>query len=103
MWDDRRGPADLVMALALIHHLAIANNVPLRDAAAFFAELAKYLIIEFVPRSDSQVKRLLSTRQDIFPEYSVAGFEAAFGKQYKIIEKQAVEASERVVYLMQRS
>ena len=48
------------MALALIHHLAITNNVPLRDIGEFFADLAPRLIIEFVPKTDSQVQRLLA-------------------------------------------
>ena len=38
-----RGPVDLVMALALIHHLAISNNVPLVDVADYFADLGEYL------------------------------------------------------------
>src|SRR5919109_2075597 len=45
-----RGPADLVLALALIHHLAISNNVPLPQLAAFFAESGQWLVIEFVPK-----------------------------------------------------
>ena len=44
-----RGPAGLVLALALVHHLAIANNVPLPDLAAFFARVSRRLVIEFVP------------------------------------------------------
>jgi len=73
-----RGPVDLVMALALIHHLAISNNVPLLDVADYFADLGEYLIIEFVPKSDSQVKRLLASRLDIFPDYTLEGFKQAF-------------------------
>ena len=60
-----RGPADLVMALALVHHLAISNNVPLKSIAEFLASIAKSLIIEFVPKSDERVKILLATRRDI--------------------------------------
>ncbi len=97
-----RGPVDLVMALALIHHLAISNNVPLKDIAGYFADLGEYLIIEFVPKSDSQVKRLLASRVDIFPDYTEEGMEAAFGEYYQLIEKQAVKDSKRTLYLMKR-
>ena len=62
----KRGPIDLVMALALIHHLAISNNLPFDRIAQFFQKICKSLIIEFVPKTDSQVQRLLATREDIF-------------------------------------
>jgi hypothetical protein len=95
-----RGPVDLVMALALIHHLAISNNLPLINVANYLAELGEYLIIEFVPKSDSQVKRLLASRLDIFPEYTGLGFEAAFDQLFEILEKTHVLDSERSLYLM---
>ena len=98
-----RGPVDLVMALALIHHLAISNNVPLVDVADYFADLGEHLIIEFVPKSDSQVRRLLASRLDIFPDYNEVGFEVAFLNCYKIIEKVSVQGSERTLYLMKRN
>ncbi len=98
-----RGPADAVMALALIHHLAISNNLPLIKVAQFFAKICKSLIIEFVPKEDSQVKRLLTTREDIFPNYHKQGFEQAFSQCFSITEIRKIEQSERTLYLMQRS
>jgi hypothetical protein len=93
---------DLVMALALIHHLAISNNVPLESVADFFARLGRWLLIEFVPKEDSQVQRLLASRQDIFPHYHQAGFEEAFGRFFVIQACHTVEGSRRVLYLMER-
>jgi ribosomal protein L11 methylase PrmA len=97
---ERRGPAGLIMALALIHHLAISNNVPLAEVASYFARLGKYLIIEFVPKEDSQVKKLLTSREDIFGDYNQAGFEAAFGKYFDTVQKSQVKNSKRTLYLM---
>ena len=97
-----RGPVDLVMALALIHHLAISNNVPLADVADYFADLGEYLIIEFVPKSDSQVRRLLASRLDIFPDYTLDGFRKAFTKRYVLLGEIPVEGSERTLFLMRR-
>jgi hypothetical protein len=97
----QRGPADLVLALAVIHHLAISNNVPLPQLADFFAEAGKRLVIEFVPKSDSQVKKLLSTRLDIFPSYTLEGFEAAFSPRFRILEKLNLQESERTLYFME--
>jgi hypothetical protein len=95
-----RGPADLCMALALVHHLAISNNLPFNDIARFFSKVGSWLVIEFVPKTDSQVQRLLQNRKDIFSEYSQECFEQQFAKYFEIIEKQEIEGSQRVLYLM---
>ncbi|HKI54685.1 MAG TPA: class I SAM-dependent methyltransferase [Anaerolineales bacterium] len=97
-----RAPADMVLALAVIHHLAISNNVPLFQIADFFADAGKWLVIEFVPKSDSQVQKLLSSRKDIFPNYTREAFEEAFAERFSIREKTAVEESERFLYLMEK-
>jgi ribosomal protein L11 methylase PrmA len=96
-----RAPADALLALALIHHLAIANNVPLPHLAEFFRSLGRWLIIEFVPKEDSQVQILLASRQDIFPGYHAEGFEAAFRQAFTIHEKRTLPDTERVLYLME--
>jgi hypothetical protein len=95
-----RGPVPMAFALALVHHLAISNNVPLPKLAHFFSEVCEHLVIEFVPKSDSQVKRLLTSRLDIFDDYTEEGFEAAFKTQFKILDKVSVPESERTLYLM---
>jgi hypothetical protein len=97
-----RGPADAVLALALIHHLAISNNVPLERLAEFFYQAGYWLVVEFVPKTDSQVQRLLATRQDIFPDYHPQGFEDAFSKNFTIQDIQEIPDSERRLYLMER-
>lgn len=95
-----RGPTHVVMALALVHHLAISNNVPLAVLAEFLARLGEWLIIEFVPKQDSQVKKLLVSREDIFSDYHVEGFETAFSEHFSFVRKCNVQASDRVIYLM---
>jgi len=95
-----RGPVDLIMALALIHHLAISNNLPLDKIASFFSNLCKYLIIEFVPKVDSQVQKLISVRDDVFPDYSQQNFEEGFEKKFDITEKVELHDSHRILYLM---
>ena len=90
------------MALALIHHLSIANNVPLENVAKFFAQLGQWLIIEFVPKSDPKVQTLLASRKDIFLQYTKEGFETAFSTQFDIIKQTPIEHSERHLYLMRK-
>jgi hypothetical protein len=95
-----RGPASTVLALALLHHLAIANNLPLPALAAFFQRLGGHLIVEFVPKDDEKVQVLLATRPDIFPDYHEEGFERAFGRLFTIERKAPIAGSRRILYLM---
>lgn len=97
-----RGPADLVLALAIIHHLAISNNVPLERIADFLYTLGGQLIVEFVPKSDSQTQKLLHSREDIFENYTAEKFEEAFQKVFVIVEKKAIQDTQRCLYLMKR-
>ncbi|HST62962.1 MAG TPA: class I SAM-dependent methyltransferase, partial [Longimicrobium sp.] len=86
-----RGPADVVMALALVHHLAIGNNVPLPSVARLLADAARMLVIEFVPKDDEQVQRLLRSRRDIFADYTREGFEAAFATRFRVLRSDPIE------------
>lgn len=97
-----RAPADMVFALAVIHHLAISNNVPLPQLADFFSQTGNWLVIEFVPKSDSQVKKLLTSRLDIFDSYTKDDFEKVFSTRFEIHEIVNVKESDRYLYLMQK-
>lgn len=97
-----RGPADTVFALALVHHLAISNNLPFYKIGNFLNRICNSLIIEFVPKSDSQVQRLLAMREDIFPDYTQPFFESEFAKYFTIEGSEKIRDSERTLYLMRR-
>lgn len=98
--DERQHP-DCILALALIHHLAISNNLPLDNIAEWLSEICEHLIIEFVPKEDSQAKILLATRDDVFPNYTKQGFEQAFSRYFNIIEQNDIEETYRTLYLME--
>ncbi len=98
----QRGPVDCAMALALLHHLAISNNLPFDHIARFFAGICKWLIIEFVPKDDSQVLRLLRTREDIFTDYHAEAFENSFATYFGIEKSEPIADSKRTLYLMKR-
>jgi hypothetical protein len=98
----KRGPADIVLALAVIHHLAMSNNVPLSNLAKFFNSICDTLIIEFIPKSDTRVQRLLSTRQDIFIDYNQECFEYEFKNYFSVLNSVLVKDSERSIYLMRK-
>jgi ribosomal protein L11 methylase PrmA len=97
-----RADADVALALALIHHLAIGRNVPLPRIADLFASLAPGLIVEWVGRDDPMVARLLATREDVFRDYDDAGFRAAFGRRFRVAEERALPGSGRVLFRMER-
>lgn len=97
-----RAPADCILALALIHHLALGNNVPLPSVAEFLATLGRWLIVEFVPKEDSQVVEMLSSRRDVFSDYTKEGFEQAFSTYFECIECRPIPETCRCLYLMKK-
>lgn len=98
----QRADADTVLALALIHHLAISNNLPLSMLANFFAKICRWLIIEFVPKDDSKVQLLLNHREDIFSSYTLQDFEQAFLGHFTIEDRTEIFSSKRTLFLMRR-
>ena len=96
----QRGPAYMVMALALIHHLAIGNNVPFQMIAEYFRSIAEWALVEFVPRNDPKVTGLLQSRNDEFHQYTQDRFEKAFSLYFEFKAKEPIKQSGRVLYLM---
>ena len=97
-----RGRPDVVLALALIHHLALAGNQPLENLAEFFDRLAPKLVIEFVPEDDPQAKSLRERTGGIHHPYNREHFEACMGRHFNILKSQVVSKSGRALYLMRR-
>ena len=97
-----RGPADLAVALALIHHLAITHNLGFDKIAHFLGRTARHLVIEFVPKDDPMVQKLLAAREDIFSDYTLEAFERAFSVFFKIRQTVKIKDSRRILYLMEK-
>ena len=93
---------DLVLALALVHHLCIGKNLPFASLAEVTSNLGQYLIIEFVPKEDEKVKQLLSFREDIFQEYDIEHFRSAFAQYFEILQTSNVGSSRRTLFLMKK-
>jgi hypothetical protein len=98
---DRHEP-DVMLGLALVHHLAIGNNVPLPGVARLFARMAPSAIVEFVPKDDPMTRRLLAARPDIFEHYTIDGFREAFGGPFRIVRETPVADSPRTLFLLER-
>jgi SAM-dependent methyltransferase len=97
-----RADADVVLALALVHHLAIGRNVPLPFVAALFARLAGDAIVEFVPKDDPMVRRLLAARRDVFPGYSIEGFRSAVAPHFAIASETPIAGTSRTLFHLRR-
>lgn len=98
----KRGPADMALALGLIHHLVISNHTPLEFLASFFADLCRFLVIEFIDPDDSQVKRLMRNKTSLHHPYDEQTFVEQFHKKFIIERRQQIRDSKRVIYLMTR-
>lgn len=97
-----RGPVDLILALGLIHHLVIVNNIPISEIAVFFASIGHSLIVEFIPKQDSQVQKLLENRQDIFSDYSEEKFRSCFAEYFVLDKIVKISGTVRTLYLMHK-
>jgi ribosomal protein L11 methylase PrmA len=97
-----RGLPDAVMALAFLHHLALARNVPLDEAIGFVVDLAPQGIVEFVPKSDPTVVRMLALKGDLFPGYDEAAFADALQRRARIVRREVISASGRTLYAFER-
>ena len=98
-----RGPADALLALALVHHLAIAKNVPLSYVVDWLVGLARSGVIEFVQKDDPMVRELLRFREDIFPDYSEENFKHALSARARIHKVERISATGRTLYWFERT
>jgi len=92
-----RGPADALLALALVHHVVLVQNIPLTYFLDWLLQLAPCGVIEFVPKTDPMVQLMLQLREDIFVDYSEENFINSIQQKAKIIKKQRLSGSERLL------
>jgi ribosomal protein L11 methylase PrmA len=92
-----RGPADAVLALALVHHLAIAGEVPLPRVVDLLAALGRDVLVEWVPKDDPKVRTLLATREDRFDGYTTDDFLTACAARGEVVSSTPVAGSDRLL------
>ena len=100
-----RFQANMVTALALIHHLTLGSGIPLTRVAYCFSRLLQQggtLVLEFVPLEDSQAQRLMAARTNVFDDYSLEGCLAAFGKFFALKNKFAIVDSYRTILVFKK-
>ena len=94
-----RARPDFIMAFALVHHLRISGNIPVVSMLDWFRSLgAANLLVEFVPKQDPMVCRLLKNREDIYPDYTVEGFERECARRFRIAQRKALTEGGREIF-----
>jgi len=94
-----RGKPDLVLALALVHHVAISANVPIKEFVDWLASLGSALVIEFPTREDPMVKKLLAPKRDgLHPDYELDYFERTLSEAFEVERSERLESGTRVLY-----
>ena len=93
-----RGPADFVLALAVVHHLAITGNVPLPNIFQWLADIARAGTVEFVPKEDPALQTLIRWRKDIYHNYNRENFESSLDRYFNVTERHQLPESGRVLY-----
>jgi len=94
-----RGRPDLVLALALVHHMAISANVPVQEFVDWLASLRSSLVIEFPTREDPMVKKLLAPkREGLHPDYELDNFENVLSGAFDVERREQLQSGTRVLY-----
>jgi SAM-dependent methyltransferase len=93
-----RAAPDLVLCLALLHHVVITANIPLDEFIAWLARLTPDLVIEYVSRADDKVKTLLRNKDDDYADYSREGLEKALQQHFNIVRQLTLGQGRRHLY-----
>ncbi len=99
---NERAKFDGMIALAFEHHLAIAKNIPLNQVVRWLTSIAPKGLIEFVPKEDITIKKMLELKGDIFIDYSITNFEKYLNQNCKVFYKKIIKDTVRVIYEYER-
>lgn len=93
-----RGNPDMVLCLALVHHLAITANIPLDEILSWLRSLGGRVVVEFVERDDPMVQRLLANKAIEHADYSRATFEALLARRFTVARRLELPSRTRTLY-----
>ena len=94
----KRGQPDLVLCLALIHHLVLTANIPLEEFIGWLSDLGSNLIIEFITKQDPMVRQLLRNKDDIYKDYEQEYFERCLSARFSIVRQETFNSETRIIY-----
>jgi SAM-dependent methyltransferase len=93
-----RGRPDLVLCLALLHHLVLSVGIPLREVVDWLAELCQHAVIEFVTRDDPMAQALLRHKDEQYADYSLPFFEQCFHERFELLYRETLGSGTRILY-----
>jgi len=93
-----RGTPELILCLALIHHLVITANVPMPECVDWLASFGAHLVIELVTKEDRQVKKLLRNKPDIYHDYETEPFEEHLSRHFQVVHRKRYHDETRILY-----
>jgi hypothetical protein len=94
-----RGRPDLVLALAVIHHLAISANIPLGEFLTMVADLGGESVVEFPTPDDPMVQKLLrNKREGVHDDYTVEVFEREVEARFEVRRREVLPSQTRILY-----
>ena len=97
-----RANADAILALAVVHHLAVGRNIPLQEVVKWLMSLAPRGIVEFVPIEDPMVQQMLTNRDVVFSDYHEAAFREYVGRSGRIIDEHRFSENGRLLISFER-
>jgi ribosomal protein L11 methylase PrmA len=98
----QRNRPDMVLCLALIHHVVISANIPLAEFIDWLAGLTPALVIEYVSREDDKVQQLLRNKEDRYADYRRANLEQQLQRHYTIVRTLEMSEGRRYLYFCQQ-
>jgi ribosomal protein L11 methylase PrmA len=93
-----RGRPDLILSLALVHHLVITSNIPLAEVVEWFREMGGEVVVEFPTRDDEMVKRLLRNKDQAYEDYRTEFFEACLANHFELCQRIVLPSGRRIIY-----
>jgi SAM-dependent methyltransferase len=94
-----RGLPDLTLCLALVHHVSLSGNLPLREFLDWLADLGSEVVIEFPTREDPMVQRLLDRKAPgANPDYETEVFERALEERWRVERRETLPSGTRILY-----
>lgn len=96
-----RGPADLLMALALVHHLRISGGIPFIRIAEYFSRICHHLIVEFIPSNDKKIIQMNPGNRINSDTYNEDAFKKEFSNYFTIKQRNQITDSGRILFLME--
>jgi SAM-dependent methyltransferase len=97
------GKFEAVLMLAVIHHLLLLEQIPLREIIALVARLTtRYLVMEWVPAQDPMYISLMRGRNDLYGAINETDLLAACAGRFTVRKRLTLENG-RILILFEKS